>query len=132
MWRQLTPSTARGRPERGVAGGRGRGRGRGRGYRYHTPQEVPVKGEETWDGIKRGRGRRKRGEGSKEGRRKVTSVQWGEAIEGSVVLLQGLAEVVGGQAVLAEGEVDAAEVVEEEGAEALPRVRCYGAFGSGA
>ena len=105
---------------------------------------MPVKGEETWDGIKKrgrggkgeeeeGRGKQGGREGGREGEeRKATSVQWGEAIEGSVVLLQGLAEVVCSQAVLAESEVDAAEVVEEEGAEALPRVRCYGAFGGGA
>ena len=61
-----------------------------------------------------------------------TSVQGREAIECCVVLLQSLAEVVGGEAVLAEGAVHAAEVVEEVGAEALAGIGCDRVLGGGA
>ena len=54
-----------------------------------------------------------------------------EVVQCAVILLQGLAEVVGGKAVLAHLVVDAAQVVQVERGQALARVRQQGTLGSG-
>ena len=52
-----------------------------------------------------------------------------EVVECAVILLQGLAEVVSSQAVLAHLVVDAAQVVEVERWQALTRIRQKGTIG---
>ena len=61
-----------------------------------------------------------------------TFVERREAIECSVVLLKGLAEVVGGETVLAQRAVNTAKVVEEVGAETFARVGTNRILGGGA
>lgn len=61
-----------------------------------------------------------------------TFIKGRESIECGVVLFQRLAEVVGSQAVLPQRTVDAAQVVEEVGAEALTSVWGNWVLGGGA
>ena len=65
-------------------------------------------------------------------RKVLTLVERREAVECSVVLLQGLAEVVCGQTVLAQSALNTSEVVEEVRAEAFASVRTNRILGGGA